>query len=35
MCGEAVSKEFEVVHSVEAAYRIVEAHPEDFTERLS
>ena len=34
MCGEAVDKEHEVVHTLEEAYKIVEASPDDFTERL-
>ena len=34
MCGEAVSKEHDVVHTLEEAYKIVEVAPEDFTERL-
>ena len=34
MCGESVGKEFEVVHTLEEAYEIVGAHPEDFTQRL-
>jgi hypothetical protein len=34
MCGEAVGKEHEVVHTLEEAYKIVGAQPEDFTERL-
>jgi hypothetical protein len=34
MCGEAVDKEHEVVHTLEEAYEIVKAAPEDFTERL-
>ena len=32
--GENVGKEFEVVHTLEEAYKIVEASPEDFTQRL-
>jgi hypothetical protein len=32
--AESVGKEFEVVHSLEEAYEIVGAHPEDFTQRL-
>jgi hypothetical protein len=31
MCGEFVGKEFEVVHTLEEAYEIVSAHPEEFT----
>jgi hypothetical protein len=31
MCGESVGKEFEVVHTLEEAYEIVGARPEDFT----
>ena len=34
MCGEAVGKELEVVHTLEEAYKTVGARPEDFTERL-
>jgi len=34
MCGEAVGKEHEVVHTLEEAYKIVGVQPEDFTERL-
>ena len=34
ICGESVGKELEVVHSLEEAYGIVGAHPEDFTQRL-
>jgi hypothetical protein len=34
MCGEAVGKEHEVVHTLEEAYDIVEARPEDFTQRI-
>jgi hypothetical protein len=34
ICGESVSKECEVVHSLEEAYEIVGTHPEDFTQRL-
>jgi hypothetical protein len=34
MCGEAVNKENEVVHTLEEAYEIVKARPEDFTQRL-
>ena len=34
MCGEAVNKEHEVVHTLEEAYEIVKARPEDFTQRL-
>jgi hypothetical protein len=32
MCGESVGKEFEVVHTLEEAYGMVEVRPEDFTE---
>jgi hypothetical protein len=32
--GENVGTEFEVVHTPEEAYKIVEARPEDFTQRL-
>jgi hypothetical protein len=32
--GENVGKEFEVVQTLEEAYQIVEARPEDFTQRL-
>jgi hypothetical protein len=35
MCGESVGKEFAVVHSLDKAYEIVGARPEDFTQRLS
>jgi hypothetical protein len=34
ICGENVGNEFEVVQTLEEAYKIVEARPEDFTERL-
>jgi hypothetical protein len=34
MCGESVGKEHEVVNTLEEAYKIVEAAPEDFTQRL-
>ena len=34
MCSEAIGSEFEVVHSVEEAYKIVGARPEDFTQCL-
>jgi hypothetical protein len=34
MSGEAVGKRHQVVHSVDEAYEIVGAHPEDFTECL-
>jgi hypothetical protein len=34
MCGESVGNEFEVVHTLEEAYDIVGARPEDFTQRL-
>ena len=34
MCSEAIGSEFQVVHTVEEAYRIVDARPEDFTECL-
>jgi hypothetical protein len=34
MCGESVGKEFVVVHSLDKAYAIVGARPEDFTKRL-
>jgi hypothetical protein len=32
--GENVVREFEVVQTLEEAYNIVEASPEDFTQRL-
>jgi hypothetical protein len=34
MCSEAIDSEFQVVHSLEEAYGVVGAHPEDFTECL-
>ena len=34
ICGDNVGKEFEVVHTLEEAYDIVGARPEDFTKRL-
>jgi hypothetical protein len=34
MCGESVAKEHDVVNTLEEAYEIVKARPEDFTERL-
>jgi len=34
MCAEFVGNQFEVVHTLEEAYAIVGARPEDFTERL-
>jgi hypothetical protein len=34
MCGEGVKKDHEVVHTLEEAYEIVKAAPEDFTQRL-
>jgi hypothetical protein len=34
MCGEAVGKEHEVVHTLDEAYEIVGVRPWDFTERL-
>jgi hypothetical protein len=33
MCGAAVKKDREVVHTLEEAYEIVKAQPEDFTQR--
>ena len=34
MCGESVGKQFEVVWSLEEAYKIIGARPEDFMLRL-
>jgi hypothetical protein len=34
ICEENTGKEFEVVHTIEEAYAIVGARPEDFTRRL-
>ena len=34
ICGDNVGKEFEVVHSLEEAYEIIGARPEDFTQCL-
>jgi hypothetical protein len=34
MCSEAIGSEFQVVHSLEKAYEIVDVHPEDFTQCL-
>ena len=34
MCGESVGSEFDVVHTMQEAYAIVEVLPEDYTERL-
>ena len=34
ICGENVGNEFEVVQTLEEAYKIVEASPEDFTKRI-
>jgi hypothetical protein len=34
MCGESIGSQFEVVHTLEEAYDIVRARPEDFTQRL-
>jgi hypothetical protein len=34
MCSEAIGSEFQVVHSLEEAYKIVGVHPEDFTQCL-
>jgi hypothetical protein len=34
MCGESVHKEHKVVYTLEEAYKIVKASPEDFTQRL-
>jgi hypothetical protein len=34
MCGEAIGGEFQVVHSLEEAYEIVDVQPEDFTQCL-
>ena len=34
MCGESVGSEFGVVHTLDEAYDIAGARPEDFTQRL-
>jgi hypothetical protein len=34
ICGENVGNEFEVVQTLEEAYKIVETRPEDFTQRV-
>jgi hypothetical protein len=34
MCGESVHKKHKVVYTLEEAYKIVKASPEDFTQRL-
>ena len=34
MCGESAGSTFDVVHTMEEAYAIVEVRPEDFTECL-
>jgi hypothetical protein len=34
MCREYVHGEFQVVHTLEEAYKIAEVRPEDFTQRL-
>ena len=34
ICSESMGAEVEVVHTLEEAYDIVGAHPEDFTQRL-
>jgi hypothetical protein len=34
ICGDNVGREVEVVHTLEEAYDIVGARPEDFTQRL-
>ena len=34
MCGESIGGQFEVVHTLEEAYDIVRARPEDFTQRV-
>ena len=35
MCADPIGKEFQVVHTIEEAYEIVETKAEDFTECLS
>ena len=34
MCGESIGSEFQVVHALEEAYRIIAERPEGFTQRL-
>ena len=34
MCSKSIGGEYQVVQTLEEAYKIVEARPEDFTERL-
>ena len=34
MCADAIGAEFQVVQTLEEAYKIVEVRPEDFTECL-
>ena len=34
LCREFIHGEFEVVHTMEEAYDLVEVRPEDFTERI-
>jgi len=34
MCGESIGGEFQVVHTLEEAYRIIGERSEDFTQRL-
>ena len=34
ICGDNVGTDYEVVHTLEEAYKVVEVRPEDFTERL-
>ena len=34
MCSKAIGSEYQVVQTLEEAYKIVEASPEDFTQRL-
>jgi hypothetical protein len=35
MCADAIGAEFQVVHTLEEAYKIVEVRPEEFTECLT
>lgn len=34
MCSESVGSEYEVVHTLEEAYAVVDVRPEDFTEHI-
>jgi hypothetical protein len=34
ICGDNIGKDYEVVHTLEEAYKLVGVRPEDFAERI-